>query len=136
MSLTDAIDAGLEFLLARQSPQGCWTDWRLPPGESSVWTTAYVGYRLSAVRGGGGRDRVRPALRKAAGWLAAHEFAGGGWGYVEETGPDADSTALAMLFLSSQGVSVSPLVREHSARFSVTTGGLPRSRRGRVSARG
>ena len=123
MSVTGAIDAGLEFLLARQSPQGFWTDWRLPPGESRVWTTAYVGYRLSAVRGGD-PDRLRAALRKAADWLAAHEFAGGGWGYAEHVGPDADTTAMATLFLASQGVSISPKADERLRAFQRDDGGF------------
>ena len=43
-------------------------------------------------------------LMRAEAWLRAAEFAGGGgWGYSELTGPDADSTALALLFLRAQG---------------------------------
>ena len=36
------------------------------------------------------------------------EFAGGGWGYNDSVGPDADSTAYALLFLSSEPVAVPP----------------------------
>jgi squalene cyclase len=101
--IEDVVKRGLEFLLARQSEEGFWTDWQLPPGESKTWTTAYVGYRLNSPHGNG-LGRAQPAIGRAASWLRAQEFPDGGWGYREEMGADADSTALAILFLSSQGL--------------------------------
>ena len=36
--LEHALEAGLRFFLARQSAEGSWSDWDLPPGESrSLW---------------------------------------------------------------------------------------------------
>ncbi len=98
----DAVEAGLEFVRAAQSAEGYWSDWTLPPGESRMWTTAYVGYRLSSL---GPRRDTAPAesLQRAEEWLRAAEFPSGGWGYSDQTGPDGDSTALAILFLRARG---------------------------------
>ena len=104
-SLESAIRRGLRFMLANQLEDGYWSDWQLPPGASRMWTTAYVGYRLSSVPEPLS-NLARLSLSRAAAWLAGVEFAEGGWGYNEEVGPDADSTALAILFLSLQGVPV------------------------------
>jgi hypothetical protein len=43
---------------------------------------------------------------RADAWLRASEFPDGGWGYAEQTGPDADSTSLALLFLRTRGGNV------------------------------
>lgn len=85
-------------MLSEQHPTGFWSDWELPVGSSSMWTTAYVGWRLLPCR-----DRIADALDHAADWLQTNEFAGGGWGYNENTGADADSTALGILFLHALG---------------------------------
>lgn len=42
------------------------------------------------------------ARRAAAAWLLERQFDGGGWGYNDSVGADADSTAHALLFLSGQ----------------------------------
>ena len=39
----------------------------------------------------------------AQAWLRALEFAGGGWGHVEQTGANADSTAFALIFFRARG---------------------------------
>jgi squalene cyclase len=95
--VNDAISRGLAFLASRQESSGCWSDWDdLPVGPSRMWTTAYCGWRLAP---------CAPAwlLEPAADWLEAHELPGGGWGYAESTGPDADSTALGILFQHAIG---------------------------------
>lgn len=94
-----------DHLLAEQDAAGSWTDWTLPPGSSSEWTTAHVGWRLSTAA----RDQpgVDAALSKASLWLHAHQHADGGWGYNPSVPSDADSTALAILFLSSASQPVS-----------------------------
>lgn len=94
------VKQGIEFLCRCQHADGYWSDWALPPGESRAWTTAYVGWRLAALSGG---QVPAAALGRAASWLAGAGFADGGWGYGPGTGPDADSTALASLFLGGQG---------------------------------
>ncbi|HLH44511.1 MAG TPA: hypothetical protein VKV74_16080 [Bryobacteraceae bacterium] len=111
---------GRQFLISRQSEGGFWTDWQLPPGESTIWTTAYVGYRLAPFDS----ETASTALKRAAFWLRAHEFAEGGWGYREELGPDADSTALAILFLSSVGFSAPDRCFERLLAFQRADGGF------------
>src|ERR1700680_2483198 len=100
-ALEQAIGAGLRFLIASQSEAGYWSDWDLPVGESRIWATAYVGYRLTTPPHPA-LLLAQDALCSAAAWIARSEFPGGGWGYIEEVGADADSTALAILFLSSK----------------------------------
>lgn len=100
LALEETIAGGLEYILSMQAEDGFWTEWVLPPGSSSTWTTAYVGYQLRhlplklAVQ-------AAPRITAAARWLSAHAFANCGWGYNEMVGSDADSTAYAILFLKS-----------------------------------
>lgn len=122
-ALEQAIKAALRFLLARQSEAGYWSDWDLPIGESRIWTTAYVGYRLSTSPQPA-RNPAQHALDSAAAWLARSEFPEGGWGYNEEVGADADSTALAILFLSSQGTRVPLRSYERLRKFQQPDGGF------------
>jgi squalene cyclase len=117
-----AIEAGLRFLLSTQSEAGHWSDWNLPPGESRMWTTAYAGYRLATVPELGQRFGDH-ALGSAVAWLASHEFEDGGWGYCEEVGPDADSTAYAILFLSSQRAPVQDCSYSRLLSFQREDGG-------------
>lgn len=63
-------------------------------------------------------------MQKAARWLLAREFPDGGWGYVEELPRDADSTALAILFLASQGFSVAARTWERLREFQRADGGF------------
>ena len=91
---------GLDYILARQSADGAWSDWALPPGPAPHWTTAHIGRCLSQL------PRPHPphllrALERAADWLCAHRLPGGAWGYNDRTEPDADSTSLSVLFLSA-----------------------------------
>jgi hypothetical protein len=97
-----ALRRGLAYLLARQAPDGSWTDWALPPGASPDWTTAYVGYRLASLREPLRADLQAP-LALAARWLLPRRAASGGWGYSPAVEEDADSTAFAILFLASVG---------------------------------
>jgi Prenyltransferase and squalene oxidase repeat len=99
----ESLYAGLEFLLRRQSRAGCWSDWDLPPGPSDSWTTAYIGCQLTELPRPF-RARSLPARRAAAQWLVQHRSEGGGWGYNANVGADADSTAHALQFLSSDPV--------------------------------
>jgi hypothetical protein len=94
------VGRGIEYLCRRQHADGFWAEWALPPGESRAWSTAYIGWKLAGLP----RDlSPAPSLDRAAEWLGAARFADGGWCYGPGTGPDADSTALAQLFLVSQG---------------------------------
>lgn len=118
-SVDGAIGAGLEFLLSRQASEGCWTDWDLPPGRSSYWTTAYVGRRLGVLPG----DH-RASRRAAAHWLAQREFEGGGWGYNDAVSVDADTTANAILFLAQERVPVAARNYERLLELQQTDGGF------------
>ena len=102
-SIPESLDAGLEFLLGRQSEPGCWSDWDLPPGLSDGWTTAYVGCQLAELPCSF-RSRSQQARRAAARWLVQNQSEGGGWAYNASVGADADSTAHALQFLSSDAV--------------------------------
>jgi hypothetical protein len=97
-----AIRRGIAFLLARQAPDGSWTDWALPPEPSPDWTTAYIGFRLAALRPPF-RAALRVPLDRAGRWLLAHRGVGGGWSYNRAVEEDADSTSLALLFLAALG---------------------------------
>jgi hypothetical protein len=100
-ALGRAIVSCLQYILRYQASDGSWTDWKLPPGESSAWTTAFVGYNLRLVPTHLAVQTMT-ARRIAAEWLLRNEFAGGGWGYNGTVGSDADSTAYAILFLASE----------------------------------
>ena len=94
-----ALRRGLDFVLAGQAPDGSWTDWALPPGPSPDWTTAYVGFRLGALRAPH-RAVVEAPLDRAAVWLCSR-LRSDGWGYSEAVEADADLTSLAILFLAA-----------------------------------
>jgi squalene cyclase len=101
-SLEHVLSLSLEYILSLQRHDGCWTDWNLPPGESSIWTTAFVGYKLRNLPTNL-KARALVSVRLASEWLYGRMFPDSGWGYNEEVGSDADSTATAILFLSSDG---------------------------------
>src|ERR1700753_3596896 len=98
-AIDDVIDAGLEYILSLQALDGSWTEWKLPPGESSLWTTAFVGYKLRHLTSALAK-KAPSARQRAAEWLIHAELDGGGWGYNDIVGADADSTAYGILFLS------------------------------------
>jgi hypothetical protein len=112
-----------EFILRHQSGEGSWTDWALPPGPSDYWTTAYIGARLSGLPRPF-RSRTGPAVRAAAHWLARQEGDGGGWGYNDKVGCDADSTANAILFLAREGFTVKARSYERLLGFQRPDGGF------------
>ena len=119
----EAIDRAIRFLLNAQSADGSFVDWALPPGPSTGWTTAYIGAALAAVPRDE-RARTVAATRAAADWLLAHEAAGGGWSYNGEVGPDADSTAHAILLLAAVGVPIPARSRERLLSFQRRDGGF------------
>lgn len=105
-SLDKTISVGLDYLLSMQAGEGAWTEWELPPGSSAIWTTAYVGFQLRHLP----LDlalRVKSHITSAALWLNNNEFVEGGWGFNQRVGVDADTTAYAILFLTSAGQPVS-----------------------------
>ena len=126
-ALDRAIGRAEEALLARQDAAGSWTDWALPPGPSSEWTTAYVGHGLArhaAVPGTQAHADLAPALARAAAWLRGHRFPDGGWGYNPAVPSDADSTALAILFLSAAAGPLPDDALGHLRSFQQPDGGF------------
>lgn len=121
--IAEALAAGLEFILQHQHPDGSWSDWSLPPGPSDAWTTAYIGCHLSELPRPW-RDHSTLAGRAAARWLVEHESYGGGWGYNASVGPDADSTAHALLCLSGAGIGVSRAARARLLEHQQVDGGF------------
>lgn len=117
--MKDAIERALVFLAARQDASGFWSDWELPLGASRLWTTAYCGWRLAQCA-----SAPRSMLERAAEWLQANELQGGGWGYAECTGADADSTALGILFLRAMGRSAPTATVHRLLSFRRDDGGF------------
>lgn len=104
-NLERSLCLSVDYILSRQHADGCWIDWALPPGQSSTWTTAYVGGKLTNL-GSRYQPRAANATACASQWLTSKMFADCGWGYNEQVDSDADSTALAILFLASAGRTV------------------------------
>jgi hypothetical protein len=97
----DAVHAGVRFLIdARRD--GHWTDFSLPVGRSDAWVTAYVLARLGELDPAR-RSGFEAEIEGSVDWLAAARSAGGGWGYNDMAGEDADSTAWAILALRRHG---------------------------------
>lgn len=86
----------LAYLADIQSADGSWEDYQLPVGPSDQWVTAYVG--LSMARAGEilSLPWALAAANRAADWLNSNRPYSAGWGYNGNTGPDADSTAMAL----------------------------------------
>ena len=103
-AVREAVDAAADFLLARQSREGFWLDYDLPPGLAEAWSTAWVGWALAQRRDRAGVDA---ALARAVRALASCRRPGG-WGYNRSTATDADSTAWSLRSLAAIGVNVGP----------------------------
>jgi squalene-hopene/tetraprenyl-beta-curcumene cyclase len=115
--------SGVQFLLSRQHPDGHWSDWQLPPGSSDQWTTAYIGARLATTQEPF-LSGSATARRAAAAWLIEHQLPGGGWGYCDSVGADADSTAWSLLFLSAELPQVDRSSFDFLAGFQRPNGGF------------
>ena len=121
--LDGALELSLNYILGRQRADGSWLDWDLPPGQSSIWTTAFVGYRLRNLPYHL-RSRARESMRIASDWLLERMFPDGGWGYTEQTGSDADSTAIAILYLLSENQTVPDVSYLCLQKFQCPDGGF------------
>jgi len=93
-----AREGAVAYLLAARAADGRWEDYRLPVGVSDAWVTAYVALALAPEGDAGLR-----AARGAAAWLLANRRGSCAWGYNAVAGPDADSTAHALLLLRAVG---------------------------------
>jgi hypothetical protein len=99
-----AIERGVAYVTARQHGDGHWEEFALPVGRSGAWVTAYTGVMLlEAARSIGSLPRAAEAAGGAGRWLRRNRPYAAGWGFNEKTGPDADSTAYALLLLRELG---------------------------------
>lgn len=89
LSMRDAMDRGLEFLLEARCQNGLWRDFDFACMHSDEWITGYVGTQVLDC----GSSKAVEAAREAWATLRARRSAGAGWGYQKSTPPDADSTA-------------------------------------------
>jgi squalene cyclase len=115
--------SGVTYILSRQDDDGSWVDWRLPPGESRPWTTAFVGCKLGSLPEHL-NPNITPSIHTAARWLLHSKFDDGGWGYNPLVGSDADSTAYAILFLSQLGESIPEASYTRLREFQRPDGGF------------
>jgi squalene-hopene/tetraprenyl-beta-curcumene cyclase len=122
-ALGASLTAARDYVLALQALDGSWTDWALPPGSSSIWTTAYVGWQLHGLRAQR-RAAAAQSLGRAARWLRERQFRDGGWGYNETVGSDADSTSLGMLLLDAVGGGAPANAVEHLLGYQQSNGGF------------
>jgi squalene-hopene/tetraprenyl-beta-curcumene cyclase len=88
--------AGCGYLAREQSPGGFWGDFLLLAEQSTYWVTGYVAWTLQQVR----PDAAD--LGRAAAWLLEQQYPEGGWGYNSHWPIDTDTSANALLFLSSR----------------------------------
>lgn len=108
-ALRAEIDRGIDVLLDRQDTDGFWREFELKPGASEAWATAWVGWCLigAASRSRNRLIQTREACQHAAAAVLKSKGASG-WGYNRRTGPDADTTAWVLRFLSACGFHVDP----------------------------
>lgn len=100
-----AVERGVKMLLTSAEPGGLWKDYELPVGTSSAWVTAYVANALLDARSLlSDTGELDDACGRARNEIRARFRPGEGWGYHERVEPDADSTALAVLFLQRVGI--------------------------------
>jgi hypothetical protein len=89
LAASAARENGCRFLVAGQQRDGFWRDYSLPPGPSSEWVTAFVGYALLGSRSAGAQPE---ALSDALSALRlSHRSTG--WGYNAAVATDADTTS-------------------------------------------
>jgi hypothetical protein len=96
----------VRHLLRVAEAEGRWSDYHLPVGPSTTWVTAYVANALEDARGAFAGALELDAERAHAlvvDHLTAASPSRSGWAYNDKTEPDADSTALALLYLRRRG---------------------------------
>ena len=90
--VSQALSAGVDFLVAARGPGGWWEDFDLADGASDTWVTAYVGRALADVA----EPRAAGLARDAWRLVDRRRDPSGGWGYNATVPPDADSTIWAV----------------------------------------
>lgn len=117
----EAIERGAAFLLSRFLPDHGWADFHLPVGSSTSWVTAYVADVWFRITGYRTRPDLQDVSRRAA-ELLRQVRRPEGWGYNERTPCDADSTALAVIFLRRVGDAL-PYAHQLFDRYQNADGG-------------
>jgi hypothetical protein len=100
--LESALADAVGYLQSIQNQDGSWSDFHLPVGASDQWVTAYAALALAQC----GETSCRHNAVAAAAWLSENRTYDAGWGYNGATGPDSDSTAIAIALLDELGISV------------------------------
>ncbi len=109
IKMLESVESGLKALIHAQDPEGWWGDFRLAPGRSTLWVTAYVG-RILAFQ----TDAVAVAAAgRAWQWLSGHGQRG--WGYNPYTPEDADSTAWTISLAEALGAGDSDRIEKARA---------------------
>ncbi len=108
VAISDAIAAGVDFLVGSRNPDGWWEDFDIADGTSDAWVSAYAGHALAGLTQPRATDLARGAWRL----LNGRHRPGGGWGYNAAVPPDADTTAWAILLAESVGAGATPRVEE------------------------
>jgi hypothetical protein len=103
--LRSAVADAVGYLQSIQSQDGSWTDFHLPVGGSDQWVTACAALALAQCGETPGSGATAAAV-KGATWLSENRTYKEGWGYNGATGPDSDSTALAIALLDELGMLV------------------------------
>jgi hypothetical protein len=85
----------VDFLVAAQSQDDLWRDFRLVNGVSDEWVSGFVGFALA---GTCGRAAISSFDRTLCA-LLRRQRADGGWGYNANSPADADSTAWVLKLL-------------------------------------
>lgn len=93
--LRSALADAVGYLQSIQNQDGSWTDFHLPVGVSDQWVTAYASLALAQCGETPGSSSAAAAV-KGAMWLSENRTYKEGWGYNGATGPDSDSTAIAI----------------------------------------
>ncbi len=120
MDTNKAVNDAIRFLSKLQSGDGAWRDFRLDVGESTSWVTAYVLLTLGSLKY---KDKnLSIAIQKAIDFLLSAKRKNGGWGYNEIVSDDCDSTALAILALTSNHIQVPADCYERLICFEVKPG--------------
>jgi len=104
--IDDALTDACRYLVSQQLAGGEWTDFHLPVGASDQWVTAYAGHALALAGNRLARAEAAAAAGRGADWLSRDRPYAAGWGYNGRTGPDADSTAMAIALFDELGRAV------------------------------
>ena len=99
-----ALSDALRYLQSIQGQDGSWDDFHLPMGVSDQWVTAYAALALAQCGKTSGSSDAVDAAMKGATWLSENRTYKAGWGYNGATGPDSDSTAVAIALFDELGM--------------------------------